>query len=133
MESATIVALGGYASTRPGSRSGLTPLRTLRLWHDVALSRVRGKTGDLTERQMLILLTIYLESPPHTVRGLAAKLDVTKPVITRALDTMGAMGLVSRKRDEADKRNVIIQRTVDGALYVEALAETILDNAEDLK
>jgi DNA-binding MarR family transcriptional regulator len=54
---------------------------------------------------------------------------VTKPVITRALDTMGAMGLVSRKRDDNDRRNVFIQRTVDGALYVEALAETIVDHA----
>lgn len=107
----------------------MTPARALRLWHDVALSRVRGQVGDLTERQMLILLTIYLETPPHTVRGLAAKLGVTKPVITRALDTMGAMGLVSRKRDDNDRRNVIIQRTVDGALYVEALAETIVDHA----
>lgn len=112
---------------------GLSAARALRLWHDVALTRVRGDVGDLTERQMLILLTIYLETPPHTVRGLAAKLQVTKPVITRALDTMGAMGLVSRKRDPADRRNVIIQRTVDGALYVEALADTILANAQDLR
>lgn len=113
--------------------SGLSPARALKLWHDVALSRVRGGVGDLTERQMLILLTIYLETPPHTVRGLASKLGVTKPVITRALDTMGAMGLVSRKRDPADRRNVIIQRTVDGALYVERLADTIVDNADALR
>lgn len=121
------MALRGYASVKPG----FTPARALRLWHDVALARVRGGIGDLTERQMLILLTIYLETPPHTVRGLAAKLDVTKPVITRALDTMGAMGLVTRKRDPADKRNVVIQRTVDGALYVEALADTIVKHADD--
>jgi hypothetical protein len=93
------VASTGFS---PGRGTGLTPQKALRLWHDVALTRVRGQVGDLTERQMLILLTIYLETPPHTVRGLAAKLGVTKPVITRALDTMGAMGLVSRKRDEAD-------------------------------
>ncbi|MEM6712536.1 MAG: MarR family transcriptional regulator [Pseudomonadota bacterium] len=114
-------------------RHGFTPHRALKLWHDVALERVRGDAGDLSERQMVILLTIYLETPPHTVRGLAAKLGVTKPVITRALDTMGAMGLVTRKRDEADKRNVVIQRTVDGALYVEQLAETILSNATDVR
>lgn len=117
--------MGGFTT----SKAGFTTARALRLWHDVALTRVRGQVGDLTERQMLILLTIYLETPPHTVRGLAAKLGVTKPVITRALDTMGAMGLVSRKRDDNDRRNVIIQRTVDGALYVEALAETIVDHA----
>jgi hypothetical protein len=42
----------------------LSPQKALRLWHDVALTRVRGNIGDLTERQMLILLTIYLENPP---------------------------------------------------------------------
>jgi DNA-binding MarR family transcriptional regulator len=69
---------------------------------------------DLTARQLTVLLTVYLEKPPHTVRGLAKTLNVTKPVITRALDTMGKAGLVSRKRDMTDRRNVIIQRTVDG-------------------
>ena len=121
------------ASGFPSASHGLGPARALRLWHDVALARVRGDTGDLSERQMVILLTIYLETPPHTVRGLAAKLGVTKPVITRALDTMGAMGLVSRRRDPADRRNVIIQRTVAGALYVESLAETIVARAADLR
>ena len=74
---------------------------------------------------MSILLTIYLEAPPHTVRDLARKLQVTKPVITRALDTMGRLDLVSRRRDEKDRRNVLVQRTVTGALYLERLADTI--------
>lgn len=104
----------------------LRPGQALRLWHDVSLALVRDGDVDLSARQMTILLTIYLEAPPHTVRGLAAKLDVTKPVITRALDTMGAIGLVTRRRDEADRRNVIIQRTVEGALFVERLADLIV-------
>ena len=83
-------------------------------------------------RQIAILLTIYLEPPPHTVRGLAKKLMVTKPVITRALDTMGKYELVTRRRDEHDLRNVIIQRTVKGALYVEALGDTISRQAAKL-
>jgi DNA-binding MarR family transcriptional regulator len=73
--------------------------QALTLWHQVALSEVRDDEIDLTQRQMAILLTIYLEPPPHTVRGLAAKLNVTKPVITRALDAMGARKLVTRHRD----------------------------------
>ena len=83
----------------------------------------------MSYRQITILLTIYLELPPHTVRGLAQKLNVTKPVITRALDTMGKHGLVSRMRDENDRRNVIIERTVDGALYVEKLGDSIIQKA----
>ena len=105
--------------------------QALALWQSVHLDVVlAGK--DLTERQLVILLTVYLETPPHTVRGLAAKLNVTKPVITRALDSMGAMGLVARRRDENDKRNVIIQRTVDGALYVEELGDLIIKRAAEL-
>ena len=82
-----------------------------------------GDEPDLSVRQMAILLTIYMDAPPHTVRGLASRLDVTKPVITRALDSMGKLGLVKRRRDDKDKRNVLIQRTVDGSLYIERLAE----------
>jgi DNA-binding MarR family transcriptional regulator len=56
------------------------------------------------------------------VRGLAARLNVTKPVITRALDTMGALKLVSRHRDpRSDLRNVLVKRTLEGALYRRAL------------
>jgi len=103
----------------------LTTAQALTLWHDVALAMVKDDEPDLSVRQMSILLTIYLEAPPHTVRDLAKKLGVTKPVITRALDTMGRLELVSRRRDEKDRRNVLIQRTVKGALYLERLADTI--------
>lgn len=110
----------------------LRPSQALRLWQQVTLSEVRDDAPDLTVRQAAILLTIYLDPPPHTVRGLAAKLDVTKPVITRALDTMGALKLVSRHRDEADKRNVLVRRTVAGALYVERFGDVIIARGREL-
>ncbi len=105
-----------------------TPLSTaqaLRLWHDVGLAQVRDEAPDLSVRQMTILLTIYLQPPPHTVRALAAKLKVSKPVITRALDAMGKLDLVTRRRDDKDKRNVLIQRTVKGALFLERLGDLV--------
>jgi len=80
-------------------------------------------------RQMAILLHIYLVPPPHTVRGLAATLGVTKPVITRALDTMGEMGIVDRVRDTIDRRNVVIKRTVAGALFLEKFGDLVIDQA----
>ncbi|MBX3582986.1 MAG: winged helix-turn-helix transcriptional regulator [Rhizobiaceae bacterium] len=110
----------------------LRPIQALRLWQQVCLSDVRDEAPDLTVRQMAILLTIYLDPPPHTVRGLAGKLGVTKPVITRALDTMGTMKLVSRHRDEKDRRNVLIRRTVEGALYVERFGDAIIARAQEL-
>ena len=109
----------------------LRPAQALKLWQDVGLTLVRTAEVDLTSRQMVILLTIYLEPPPHTVRGLAQKLGVTKPVITRALDAMGDLDLVSRRRDPLDRRNVIIQRTVRGALFLERLGDLIVETARD--
>ncbi len=103
----------------------LNPAQSLKLWHDVSLAMVREAEPDLSLRQISILLTIYLEAPPHTVRDIARKLKVSKPVVTRALDTMGKLDFVSRRRDSKDKRNVLIQRTVKGALYLERLADTI--------
>jgi DNA-binding MarR family transcriptional regulator len=110
----------------------MRPTQALRLWQQVALADVRSDVPDLTMRQVAILLTIYLDPPPHTVRGLAAKLEVTKPVITRALDTMGALKLVSRHRDERDKRNVLVKRTVEGALFVERFGDVIIAKGGEL-
>jgi DNA-binding MarR family transcriptional regulator len=110
----------------------LRALQALKLWQAVHLDLVRGDAPDLSSRQLAILLTIYLESPPHTVRGLAERLGVRKPVITRALDTMGNLDLVSRRRDEKDRRSVIVQRTVVGALAVDRLSDTIIAHAKEL-
>ncbi|MBG6199514.1 DNA-binding MarR family transcriptional regulator [Labrenzia sp. EL_13] len=106
--------------------------QALKLLHEVNLALVRDSEQDLSARQLTVLLTVYLEPPPHTVRGLAAKLNVTKPAITRALDTLGSLRLLSRKRDEADKRNVIITRTVVGALYLEQLGDLVVEKAKEL-
>lgn len=110
----------------------MRPSQALRLLNELALAQVRDNSPDLSQRQLAVLLTVYLEAPPHTVRGLAAKLGVTKPVITRALESMGEMGLVSRRRDEADRRNVVIQRTVEGALYLERIGDLVVAIAKAL-
>lgn len=111
---------------------GLTQHAALSLWHRVSLDMVHDDDVDLSARQLAILLTVYLEAPPHTVRGLAAKLGVTKPVITRALNAMGALDLVTRRRDENDRRNVLVHRTLEGTLYLDRLAETVIREAADI-
>jgi len=122
----------GLVSGKGATAVELRPVQALKLWHDLTLDLVRDAQPDLSARQLAILLTVYLEPPPHTVRGLAGKLSVTKPVITRALDTMAKLKLTARRRDEVDRRNVIIQRTVDGALFVERLGDLLVLHAKDL-
>ncbi|MCZ0735911.1 MarR family winged helix-turn-helix transcriptional regulator [Phreatobacter sp. AB_2022a] len=110
----------------------LRPAQAIKLMHDLSLALVQDGEPDLSARQLAILLTIYLEPPPHHVRDLAARLKVTKPVITRALDSMGKLDLVSRRRDERDRRDVVIQRTVKGALAIERLGDLVVAQARGL-
>jgi hypothetical protein len=49
---------------------------------------VRRDGHDLTARQLGVFLTTYLEGEAQTVRGLAAELNVAKPVISRAPDRL---------------------------------------------
>jgi DNA-binding MarR family transcriptional regulator len=112
--------------------AALRPSQALTLWRDVTFDLVKDGEQDLSARQMAILLVVYLEAPPHTVRALAARLAVTKPVITRALNTLGRLGLVDRHRDSHDHRNVLVQRTLAGALAVERLGDLIVERHKKL-
>src|SRR6187399_1571825 len=93
---------------------------TLAGWMSTLVGYVRSGQPDLTNRQMALLLLVYLTSGPHTVRGLAQALGVSKPVVTRALNTLGALGYLRRERDQDDRRNVFVVRTNDGAEFLEA-------------
>lgn len=110
----------------------LKPVQALALWQNVVLETVRRDGPDLSSRQLAILLTVYLTPPPHTVRGLAASLNVSKPAITRALDTLGELDLLKRKRDETDRRNVLVQRTVSGAVYLRDFGDLVSERAGKL-
>src|SRR3954465_7413125 len=83
------------------------------------ISYVRSGQPDLTNRQMALMLLVYLTPGPHTVRGLAHLLGVSKPVITRALNTLSALGYLRRVRDEADRRNVFVAKTSRGQDFLE--------------
>ena len=84
---------------------------------------------DLTARQMAVLLLVYRDQAPPTVRGLAAALDIPKPAVTRALDRLSGLGFVRRKIDEADRRNVLVQRTVTGSVYLDDFTALIIEAA----
>ena len=87
-------------------------------WMQTLVDYVRSGEPDLTNRQMALLLLVYLVPGPHTVRGLAAKLRVSKPVVTRALNRLGALGYLRRQRDDTDKRNIFVARTDEGAQFL---------------
>ena len=77
---------------------------------------------------MAVLLTVYL-TPPHTVWGLAAELNILKPAITRTLDRLGEFGLFRRKPDETDRRSIEVQRTAKGSVYRSKFSKMIIRSA----
>ena len=94
---------------------GDAPLST---WMRALIEYVRSGEPDLTNRQMALLMLVYLDPGPHTVRGLARALNVSKPVVTRALNRLGTLGYLRRQRDDSDKRNIFVARTAEGADFL---------------
>src|SRR5580658_1849751 len=101
--------------------------QSLELWRHALVASVRGETPDLSARQMALILSVYLGDGPHTVRGLAQALRISKPAVSRALDRLGELGYVRRQRDDLDRRNVLVQRTGDGAQFLTAFGRLIDD------
>lgn len=94
-------------------------------WMGTLINYVRSGQPDLTNRQMALLMLVYETPGPHTVRGLAAQLSVSKPVVTRALNTLAALGYLRRERDEADGRNIFVVRTEMGADFLEGFGSFV--------
>ena len=88
---------------------------------DTVVALVRRDGPDLSARQLGVFLTCYLRDGGHTVRGLAAELNVSKPAITRALDRLGELDLARRKVDPLDRRSVLVQRTTKGTAFLRDL------------
>ena len=99
--------------------------QSLKSWMQTLISYVRSGQPDLTNRQMALMLLVYLTPGPHTVRGLAGLLGVSKPVITRALNTLGALGYLRRVRDEADRRNVFVAKTSTGQDFLDGFTSNL--------
>ena len=99
--------------------------RALRSWMQTLIRYVRSGQPDLTNRQMALMMLVYLTPGPHTVRGLAGVLGVSKPVITRALNTLGSLGYLRRVRDEADRRNVFVAKTSTGQDFLDSFERNL--------
>ncbi len=92
---------------------------------------VRRDGPDLSARQLGVFLTSYLEDEAQTVRGLAGKLNVSKPAITRALDRLSEFDLVRRKTDPLDRRSVLVQRTMAGAGFLRDIKKILADAGKE--
>lgn len=98
-------------------------------WMRTLVGYVRSGDPDLTNRQMAILLLVGQTQGPHTVRGLAARLTVSKPVVTRALNKLSSLGFLKRERDLHDRRNIFVELTAAGSRFLSRFQSIIERNA----
>ena len=110
----------------------LTPAQAMELWHRVMVDQLNRNLPDLSARQLALLLHVYLGEPPHTVRGLAAELNMSKPAVSRALDRLSQLGYLKRKLDAADRRSVLVKRTVAGAVFLRDYADLVKRQARGI-
>ncbi len=107
-------------------------LHALEMWRHALAASVRSDAPDLSSRQMALLLSVYLGAGPHTVRGLAKDLNISKPAVSRALDRLGELGYIRRERDALDRRNVLVQKTEEGGIFLKSFSKLIVDAEEAL-
>jgi DNA-binding MarR family transcriptional regulator len=100
--------------------------KALTFWQGVNTLALSRMPVDLSTRQTTVLLHIYLQNEPHSIKGLAEALDISKPAICRTIDTLEASKLVKRNIDKNDRRNVFISRTPKGISYLSEFANIIM-------
>ncbi len=100
-------------------------------WMSALIRYVRSGQPDLTNRQMALMMVVHRSDGPHTVRGLAEQLNVSKPVVTRALNKLGQMEFIRRERDTADGRNIFVHGTGRGAEFLDAFSGFVAGSGGD--
>lgn len=96
---------------------------------DAVLHLVAEDGPDLSLRQLAMLLILATEPGPHTVRGLAARLKVKKPAITRGMDRLAELGLAERLENRLDLRSPHLVAAPDGCGVAIALRRRLLAGA----
>jgi DNA-binding MarR family transcriptional regulator len=120
------------ATSPSTARSAADPL--LHILMGTLVASVSSDSPDLTARQLAVFLKVYLEPGiEHTVRGLAADLNVSRPPITRALDRLEELDFIKREEDRLDRRSVIAARTTAGSAYLRTLGGYMAQASKQVK
>src|SRR5947209_18323656 len=76
-------------------------------FHTALLTAVRRNATNLSLRQFVVFLSLYLEEGTHTVRDLAAHLRLPKSIVIRVLDHLTELKLARREGDAADLSSIV--------------------------
>ncbi|MGE0754592.1 MAG: MarR family winged helix-turn-helix transcriptional regulator [Alphaproteobacteria bacterium] len=114
-------------ANKSNSLSSPKTRQALAFWQGVNVHALQYMPADLSARQTAVLLHVYLSKEPHGIKELSESLQISKPAICRAVDTLEKLKLVRRKPDRHDGRNILVMPTPKGHTYLGQFARIIMD------
>ncbi|MBG6116755.1 DNA-binding MarR family transcriptional regulator [Sphingobium sp. JAI105] len=78
---------------------------------------------ELSLRQLALLGIVADSDGPHHVRDLANEMGVAKPVVTRAVQKLKTLGLLTHARSGPDRRDCLVSATDPGRALRAAFAQ----------
>jgi len=103
------------------------PLGLVDVFRQTIAALVRLQGPDLTLRQLGVFLVCYMGDEAATVRGLADKLNLSRPVISLVLDRLLVFDLVRLGKRLPGRQGVLVQRTITGAALVSDLKKNLVE------
>jgi DNA-binding MarR family transcriptional regulator len=105
-----------------------SPLRTAGAKVATAFEAVEKLSANITVRQIAVLARAVERPGETTVASLSASLEVSKPVVTRALDRLRDLNLAHRRISTADRRVVLVDPTPFGVRLIAEAARALVSD-----
>ena len=113
-------------------RTRLTSHHAWKLWHEAWSALVRPEGPDQSTRQMANLPQGCISPLLQTLRRPANIPRIFNLPDVLAMNTLNHGKFARRKRDESDKRNVLIQPKVKGSIFLSEFSDGMVVASEDL-
>ena len=110
----------------------LTSHHAWKLWHEAWSALVRPEGPDQSTRQMANLPQVYIAPLLQTLRRPADIPRIFNLAAVLAMNTLNHGRFAWRKRDESDKRNVLIQPKVKGSIFLSEFSDGMVVASKDL-
>ncbi len=89
----------------------------LHVLRDALLALIQRGRRDLTTRQLSTLMVVYGSDEVQTVGSLAELMHISRSVVTRTVNDLAGLDLLSRQQDPNDRRRIVARRTAAGLAF----------------
>ncbi len=108
----------------------LTSHHAWKLWHEAWSALVRPEGPDQSTREMVNLPQVYIAPLLRTLCRPADIPRIFNLAAVLAMDTLNYGRFARRKRDESDKRNVLIHPKVRGSIFLSEFSDRMVVASE---